>query len=103
MEKSREATDLANLRAAYAECSSAVLSADDPGTGYTYSNSNGVITCSKVVKLTQSKDNWESSATPEIGGVKLKNTITASSDVTVTVTDNGNAASFKQGDVDLKN
>ena len=102
LEKSKEATDEANLRSAYAECSAAVLSATDPGTGFTYSNENGVITCSKSVTLKQAQDNWVGGATPEIGGVKLGNTITADTAVVVTVTDSGSAPTFKQGSTDLK-
>ena len=69
LEKSREAVDLANMRSAYAECSAAVLSATAPSdtTNYTYSNTNGVITCIATVTLTQNQDNWTGSATPEIG------------------------------------
>ena len=102
LEKSREAVDEANLRSAYAECSAAVLSATDPGTGYTYSNTNGVITCSKNVTLKQTQANWTGGAEPEIGGVTLGNTIAIGTDVTITVTDDGNAPTFKQGTTDLK-
>ena len=71
LEKSREAVDLANLRAAYAECSAALLSRGDPGNGVDFNNNKGVITCNKYVTLKQKQNNWQSGA-PEIGGVKLK-------------------------------
>ena len=102
LEKSREAVDEANLRSAYAECSAAVLSGTDPGDEYTFSNTNGVITCSKNVTLKQAKANWEGTSGPEIGGVELSTNIAIGTPVTVTVTDNGDAPSFKQGTTDLK-
>ena len=49
LEKSREAVDLANIRAAYAECSSAVLTNDQVETGY----------CKKV-DIKQKEDEWKS-------------------------------------------
>ena len=101
LEKSREAVDEANLRSAYAECSAAVLSATNPGDGYTYSNEDGVITCSKNVTLKQAKDGWQGGA-PEIAGVKLGDTIDSGTAVTVTVTDSSTAPKFKQGNSDLK-
>ena len=69
LEKSKEAVDEANLRSAYAECSAAVLSATDPGTGFTYENKDGVITCSKEVTLKQAKNDWQGGA-PKIAGFK---------------------------------
>lgn len=105
LEKSREAVDLANMRSAYAECSAAVLSATAPSdtTNYTYSNTNGVITCIATVTLTQNQDNWTGSATPEIGGVTLKNTIDHTKAVTITVTDDGSAPKFEQTNTSLAN
>lgn len=102
LEKARESTDEANLRSAYAECSSAVLSGTNPGSDYTYSDTNGVITCSKEVTLTQKNDNWENNATPEIGGVKLGNAITANKKVKVTVVNDGSVATFTQENTNLK-
>ena len=48
LEKSREAVDLANIRAAYAECASAVLT-DDSKAGYY-----------QEVSVKQQKDGWDS-------------------------------------------
>ena len=101
LEKSKEAVDEANLRSAYAECSAAVLSATDPGTGFTYENKDGVITCSKEVTLKQAKNDWQGGA-PEIAGVKLAATINHETAVTVTVTDSSTAPTFKQGNNELK-
>ena len=101
LEKSKEAVDEANLRSAYAECSAAVLSATDPGAGFTYENKDGVITCSKNVTLKQAKNEWQGGA-PEIAGVKLASAISHGTAVTVTVTDSGTAPTFKQGDTNLE-
>ena len=101
LEKSREAVDEANLRSAYAECSASCLSGVATDSSVTVTDTNGKITATKTVKLKQQKANWEGSATPEIGGIKLANTITVGTDVTVTVTDDG-APTFKQGETDLK-
>ena len=101
LEKAREATDLANIRAAYAECSASCLSGAATDNSVTVTDSNGKITATKTVGLKQQKANWEGNATPEIGGVKLKNTIAVGTGVTVTVTDDG-VPTFKQGDQDLK-
>ena len=101
LEKSKEAVDEANLRSAYADCSAAVLSATDPGTGFTYENKDGVITCSKEGTLNQAKNDWQGGA-PESAGVKLAATINHETAVTVTVTDSSTAPTFKQGNNELK-
>ena len=100
LEKSREATDLANLRAAYAECSSSAIAESASNDTVTYNSTTK--TASKSVTLNQTKDNWEGGATPEVGGVTLKNAISPSTAVTITVTSDG-AVTFKQGETDLKN
>ena len=73
LEKAREATDLANIRAAYAECCAAVL------TGSTLSNdaekfyvveSNGNYTATKSFYLKQKKDKWQMGDV-EVAGVVL--------------------------------
>ena len=101
LKKSREATDLANLRAAYEECSASCLSGVATNSTVTVTDTSGKITATKTVKLKQQKANWEGSATPEICGVKLGNAISVGTDVTVTVTDDGEPT-FKQGETDLK-
>lgn len=103
LEKSREAVDLANLRAAYAECSAALLSRGDPGNGVDFNNNKGVITCNKYVTLKQKQNNWQSGA-PEIGGVKLKKTINSSKPVLVAVTESPEKPSpnFFQGTNSLR-
>ena len=101
LEKSRDAVTVANIRAAYAQASTDVLTATDPGTGFTYENKDGVITCSKEVTLKQAKNDWQGGA-PEIAGVKLAATINHETAVTVTVTDSSTAPTFKQGNNELK-
>ena len=102
LEKSREATDEANIRSAYAECSASCLSGVATDPTVTVTNTGGEIVATKDVTLKQQKANWEGGATPEIGGVKLGNTIATGTAVTVTVTDKGEAPTFKQGNTDLK-
>ena len=75
LEKSREATDMANIRSAYAEVTSAYLT--DNKTNH-----------SVDVKLTQTKKDWQSEGT--IAGVKLgdgtNGTLGATANGTITVT-----------------
>ena len=111
LEKAREATDLANLRAAYAECSAAVLTGetvDNSATGgvkcglSTTAGKEGNYVATKVVKLKQKQTKWQTGAV-EVGGITLgADKLTALTDVTVTVTDDGSAPTFKQGNTDLK-
>lgn len=83
LEKSREATDLANIRAAYAEVMTAALT-EDTTTGN--STENGAIkytagttgasatgaSWEKVVTLNQKKDNWQTDVTEvKIGTVSM--------------------------------
>lgn len=62
LEKAREATDMANLRSAYAEVMAAALTDDASGK---VTNTNGVWTT--TVTATQKVANWQSGA-PNIGG-----------------------------------
>ena len=71
LEKSREATDKANLRSAYAEVSAALL--DDDTVNQT-----------KTVAAKQKEPDWQSSE-PEIGGITDVEAKTAGSSWTVTV------------------
>ena len=58
LEKSREATDAANLRAAYAEASADLLT-------------NDASTFSKEVKATQTQPGWQNTSIKDIGGIKI--------------------------------
>ena len=86
LEKAREATDLANLRAAYAECTTSVLTGeanDDvtPGTNGSYQ---------KTVTITQKKAGWTGdNANAKIGNVNLPTIADNTPSVTINVTANG--------------
>jgi hypothetical protein len=72
LEKAREATDAANIRAAYAAVSTDVLEdskANDAANGVTYSGGKYTAT----VTATQTKANWQTSSLKdgEIGGQKV--------------------------------
>ena len=73
LEKSREATDKANLRSAYAEVSAALLDDDEENQ-------------SKTVDARQTEPNWQSSA-PDIGGIKNVAAKVKGNSWTVTVED----------------
>lgn len=82
LEKSREAVDLANIRTAYAECSTAVLTGEPndasvvkDGTGY-----------KKDVKLVQTAEGWTGdNSNAEIGGKKASTFAPTAKDQTTTV------------------
>lgn len=85
LEKAREATDAANLRAAYATAAANQISSQ---------NDNGTISTSDTtVTITQTKEGWDS--VDEIAGVTLKgssiNAVTAGDKVTVKVDADGTA------------
>ena len=91
LEKAREATDLANIRSAYAECTTAVLTGEaDTGVA---SGTDGSYT--KDVKISQTKAEWlESNKDVEVAGKKVseftwKPVAGANGSVTVTVNKNG--------------
>ena len=69
LEKSREATDMANVRAAYAEVMAAALAEDHSAQheGETIYQSDG--TYKAKVALEQSQKDWQTSGTITIGGV----------------------------------
>ena len=71
LEKSREATDAANIRSAYAEVVAAAL--EDPDNDH-----------SATVTKVQTLDNWES--TMDIAGVSTNNITGGSGDITVAYT-----------------
>lgn len=80
LEKSREATDLANIRAAYADASVEVLESTSDVT--------------KTVTLKQATDGW-ATTNPECAGVALSNDIAkAGKKVSVTVHADGSAPTF---------
>ena len=100
LEKSKEATDLANIRSAYAEVSANVLTEE----GAVTEKKEGNVTINAVaadatdmtatVTLTQKKDNWEKDATPSIGGMTVTGTPKASGTATITVKRDGSGATL---------
>ncbi len=99
LEKSREATDAANLRAAYAEVSAALLSeTDDTVNDIKFVAATGTTSAYAYtetgVTMKQQKDDWQSAI--EIAGVTqaagASETIPASGTVYVKVDGDGNVA-----------
>lgn len=73
LEKSREAVDLANIRAAYAEVMTAALTEDKKPDGVTYTSEGNI--WSKTVTLNQKNDDWQTDVTNvTIGEVSIKDT-----------------------------
>ena len=70
LEKAREATDMANIRSAYAEVMVAALTGDAKAAeNITYDDTNG--TWTKTVDATQKVADWQTAGgAPTIGGVK---------------------------------
>lgn len=93
LEKAREATDMANIRSAYAECSTAVLTGEsDKATGGAVLADDG--SASVSVTLTQTKSGWLSSNQDvTLAGEKLSSLFTpsgtAGAQVTVKVDKDG--------------
>ena len=88
LEKSREATDAANLRAAYAEVTVAGLTeAENDDKGVKRTGDAGAYVWTKDVKLVQKENNWQNASykTTGIGGVTVTDAH-AKANGTVTVT-----------------
>lgn len=99
LEKSREATDLANLRSAYAEASAAVLTGENTGNA-TYTAATGTTAAKAVatVELEQQVDGWVSTE-HKCANVELSDDVAKKGKkVTVTVTDDGNDPTFAVAD-----
>lgn len=90
LEKSREAVDLANIRAAYAECTTAVLTGE-ADTANKVENGETEGSYKKTVTLVQKKKGWTGdNAKALIGGKSLPEIKTDSqASVTITVASNG--------------
>ncbi|MEE8807484.1 MAG: prepilin-type N-terminal cleavage/methylation domain-containing protein [Lactimicrobium sp.] len=87
LEKAREATDLANLRSAYAECSAAVLTEQDTGNAKV-STTDG--SASETVTLTQKKDGWTgTNKEAKIGSFAVSGLTTTTGTATVKITSDG--------------
>lgn len=104
LEKAREATDEANLRSFYAECSAAALTGVADNTDVTVTKgTTGVITAtSKVYTMKQQKTGLQDGAASiEIGGVTINKDNFKTGKATVTVTSDGEV-NFKIGGTDNK-
>lgn len=92
LEKSREATDEANIRAAYSEVMAAALTETVAGTTDGKVNvtvANGVTTATKTVKTVQTTAGW-SGEKPTVGGLLLTDAeAPAAGEVTITATSGG--------------
>lgn len=76
LEKAREATDMANIRSAYAEVMACALTnASDKTNGVTRTENGGVYTWTKTVEPVQKQADWQMGQ-PEIGDVKNVKAIT---------------------------
>jgi type IV pilus assembly protein PilA len=93
LEKSREATDAANIRSAYAVIQSAALIQDDATTiaknnnsttTFTTSGNEGSFVYQAVVKMKQTQNDWQSGA-QDIGGIAVAATGTVLGNGTCTV------------------
>ena len=85
LEKSREATDLANFRSAYAECAAEVLTVDTETYTCVY----------KAVAPKQTTAGWVTSPLPDIGSVKsadIPTTVKTGTTFYVVVNDDGSAS-----------
>ena len=103
LEKSREATDAANLRAAYAEVTVAALTEEDTANGVTRAGTDGSYTWTKPVKLVQKQAGWQNKAYTDgtnggIGGVAVTDDLAAvNGTVNVIFTQSTGKVTFEKG------
>lgn len=73
LEKSREATDEANIRSLYAECAAAALTETSAGTvgNVTVTLSGNVVVCTATYTMKQQEDGTVTDSDVEIGGVTI--------------------------------
>ena len=98
LEKSREATDLANIRSAYAEVMAAALTdtgtTSDPSGDVTREGDDGSYVWTATVDLKQAQDGWQGSA-DNIGGIDVSGmTPHAGGTATVTYTQETDTAAI---------
>ena len=97
LEKAREATDEANIRAMYAECAAAALTENITSDTDTNANpkvtksADGVITATGTVKMTQQKKGFAAgeSASVNIGGITISSDKFDVGTATITVKSDG--------------
>lgn len=91
LEKAREATDEANIRSLYAECSAAVLtgSSDDSKVTVNKDASGDVTSATATYPMTQKKDGLASGGSVTIGGVTIASDKFTTGTATITVNATG--------------
>lgn len=91
LEKAREATDEANIRSLYAECSAAVLTGSSDDTTITVNkDASGEVTdATATYTMTQKKDGLSSGTSVTIGGVEIKSADFKTGTATITVNATG--------------
>ena len=100
LEKSREATDLANVRAAYAQVMVDALddgatTHTDNGVTFTCAGAAGSRTVTAVVTLKQQQANWQTTgATTMVAGVTATGLPTVGGNATITWTQDTNAVTI---------
>ena len=98
LEKSREATDASNIRAAYAEVMVAALNGSTDGLqDVSSSGSEGSFVFTKEVELKQQQDGWQNTSIGDVGGVDVATGITgvgAGKTCTVTYTQSTGVVTF---------
>lgn len=93
LEKSREATDLANVRAAYAQISAAALTEDEQPTNtanttFNRTGSENAYVYTAEVQLTQKEKGWKTAdALTSVAGVTATGDPTANGTATITITE----------------
>ena len=91
LEKSREAVDLANLRTAYAECTTAVLTGEADTANHVTAGTDGAY--KKTVDLVQKVAGWTGdNANAKIGGQSIPTIADNQTSVTITVDKDGKIA-----------
>ncbi len=98
LEKSREATDAANLRAAYAEVMTAALTESDDVEGVTKVGAAGSYTYTAEVEASQVQDDWQNDSIENIGGVAIAEVpaVTTGKSWTVTYTQADGKVTFAE-------
>jgi len=88
LEKAREATDAANIRAAYAEVQTAVLSGEATSSNVTMQKDGSA---KETIKLKQQKDGWQNSFEfpANLTASKEAKDLTAGQDVEITANESG--------------
>ncbi len=90
LEKAREATDLANIRAMYAECTTSALTGTASDNNVTVTPDGGVVKAEGRVTMTQQTAGFaDGSTSVKIGDITINNDDFKTGTATVTVTSDG--------------